>query len=436
MDQVTEIETAIRGTRPANLEGVLPQHFVFPHYAKFSIANLAGTIAKILGVTLENGSPPLPEQLWTEAAADVRRVILLLVDACGYLQLRRHLAGHPSILGQLAQLGSLVPLTSVFPSTTVSALTTIWTGRAPLEHGFLGTRLLLPEQGLLANLLKMAPAAHTSAAGLEDWGWDPAAFVEVPSLANRLRTAGIETVAHTRTSFIGSSLTRIFLDGMETVRGYVALSDLWVNLRRSLIETRVDRPLFVGAYWGGLDAVGHTYGPSGEHMTSALTHWARSFEEDFLESLPPSARTGTLLMITSDHGLIATPPHKVVRLPHHPELRETLLLPPAGESRAAYLYARPGQRDALQAYVNEHLADRFVLLDTEEALRAGLFGTREPPTSAQRVRLADLLLIASDDSRLDTSEEQEGTAPLLGHHGSMTPEEMLVPLLIAPLDHL
>jgi hypothetical protein len=414
----------------------MPEHFVLPHYSGYSIANLAPTVAHLMGVRLEGKTPPLPEHLWADLAHDVKCVVLLVIDAVGYRHLRRFLEAESSLFNRLSVEGRLVPITSVFPSTTVSALTSIWTGQPPLGHGFLGTKLLLPQQGVLANMLKMAPAAYTRGGSLEAWGWDSERFVTAPSLGGQLKSAGVDSVAHTRLSFIGSSLTQIFLRGMEEVRGYVGLSDLWLNLRRTLAEREPRQRLFVDAYWGGIDNVGHVYGPKGAYLPSALRHLARSLEDDFLGRLPGEARKGTLLVITADHGQIATPSERVVRLPEHPRLQETLLLPPAGESRAAYLYVRPGQNDALQTYVTEHLADDFVLLDTERALEIGLFGQAEAISPDLRVRLGDMVLIAKDASRLTTREKKGSDTQLRGHHGSLTPEEMLVPLLMVRLDQL
>jgi len=54
-------------------------------------------------------------------------------------------------------------------------------------------------------------------------------------------------------------------------------------------------------------------------------------------------------------------------------------------------------------------------------------------SSDVRVRLGDFLLLAQDDSRLMVKEKP---VPFHGHHGSLTPEEMLVPLLMVRLDKL
>lgn len=430
-DLRTQTEAPTHSRPVPGLAEHLPEEFILPHYSGYSIANLPATIAGLLGVELASAAPPLPAHLWADMATGVQSVVIVILDAVGYLHLRRMLSEEDSAFRRLAQAGRIVPVTSVFPSTTVAALTTLWTGRTPLGHGFLGTKLLLSDQGVLANMLHLSPAAHRQPEELLNWGWEPEEFVTVPSLAQQLIASDVQAVAHTHLPFIGSGLTRIFLRGMTSVRGHVGFSDMWINLRRTLIQRR-GKPLFASAYWGNTDAIAHLYGPDGEPFRAELRHLARSLEEDFLAPLPAVAREGALLIITADHGQTATPPKQAVRLSDHPALQQTLLLPPAGEPRAAYLYVRPGQADALRAYVIERLAGRFLLVEMERALAAGLFGP-EKPTPELRVRLGDFLLLAQDDSRLIVEEEK---VEFHGHHGSLTREEMLVPLLMVRLDGL
>jgi hypothetical protein len=429
MNPATQIEHTIRHHRLPGLEEHLPDEFILPHYGGYSIANLPATIAGLLGVELADAAPPLPTHLWADLATGVRCVVIVILDAVGYLHLQRILAEEDSVLRRLAQAGRLVPLTSVFPSTTVAALTTLWTGRTPGGHGFVGTKLLLSQQGLLANMIGLAPVAHRQHEELLGWGWVPEEFVTVPSLAQQLADGGVQTVAHTHLPYIGNGLSRIFLRGMASVQGHVGFSDMWINLRHTLLQ-RSEGPLFVSGYWANTDTAAHIYGPEGERFKTALRHLVRSLEEDFLAPLPAAAREGTLLIITADHGQTTTPPERAVRLSDHPALQQTLLLPPAAESRAAYLYVRPGQTEPLRAYVAEHLADRFLLLEMEQVLAAGLFGP-EKPTPELRARLGDFLLLARNDSRLIIKEKP---VPFHGHHGSLTPEEMLVPLLMVRLE--
>jgi len=428
-----QVEHLLRSRRLPGLEEILPASFILPHYGGYSIANLPATVAAMLGAELTDAAPPVPADVWADLALGVRRVVLVLLDAVGYLTLRR-LGETAPCFRRLLEAGRLIPLTSVFPSTTVVALTTLWTGRTPLGHGFLGTRLLLFEQGVLADMLALAPAAHKEQEMLLGWGWKPEQFVTVPSLAAQLADQGVRSVALTYLPYLEGGLSRIFLRDASEKRGHVGFSDLWIHLRHALAHAP-DGPLFVSVYWGLADALGHLYGPDAEPLRAELRLLDRAMEEDFLRPLPAKAREGTLLLIVADHGQTPTPAERAVRLSDHPTLEQTLLLPPAGEPRAAYLYVRSGQAETLRTYVAEHLADRFVLLETERALAAGLFGPEEP-TPALRGRLGDFLLLARDDAQLIASRGKGGgdERVLLGHHGSLTPAEMLVPLLMVRLD--
>ena len=435
MQHVLDVERLLHAHRPSGLAGDLPvEGFVYPYYEGYSIANLPATIAAILGAELEETAPPIPSSLWSDLAAGVRRIVLVLVDAVGYGTVRSLQETIPTF-HRLLRAGRLFPLTSVFPSTTVVALTTMWTGRTPLGHGFVGTRLLLPDQGVMADMLALAPAAHKQdRESLLGWGWQPEQFVTVPSLGKQLNDQEVQTVALTYYPYLNGGLSRIFHRDAKERRGYVGFSDLWINLREVVVRHRAER-LFVYAYWGEVDAMSHVYGPDAEPCRSALRHLMRGMEEDFLASLPASAREGTLFLLVADHGQVPTPADRVVYLSDHPPLREALLLPPAGEPRASFLYVQPGLEERVRSYVEEHFADRFVLVETDRALAAGLFGP-ERPTPTLRARLGDFLLLARDDSQLLLARKQRPGEPpvLVGHHGSLTPGEMLVPLLMARLD--
>jgi hypothetical protein len=436
MSLASEYERIIRQYRLPGLDECFQgEEFIFPHYGGFSIANLPATIARLLGAELEHGGtqarlePPIRRDAWGGFAGGVRCVVFVILDAVGYIHFRRLLDSDDTLFGRLAQGGTLVPLTSVFPSTTMAAMSSLWTGRTPADHGFLGRKLLLSEHGALADMIRLMPAVHGRPGELLDWGWVPEDFVLVPLLTQRLSAGGVRTTTHLYRPHVGGGLSRLFLRGVADVQGFLNHGDMWINVRHTLLQ-RSGGPQLVNVYWSGTDDVAHTYGPDSEHFQGALRQMAASLDEDFLAPLPAAAREGTLLIVTADHGQIATPPDRAVHLSNHPALADMLLLPPAAEPRASYLYIRRGRADSVRNYVGNHFAGRFLLLDVDRAVAAGLFGPAELPPES-RNRLGDLLLLARDGSRLIPVGEN---AEHRGEHGSLTPEEMLVPLLMARLD--
>jgi len=436
MSLALEFEQTIRQNHLLSLKaGLEGQEVILPHYGGYSIANLGATIAGLLGKDGERAlagaslEPSLPRSLWGPLAPGVNCVVVVVLDAVGYHGFRRLLEAEETGFSRLAEAGVLVPLTSVFPSTTMAAMSSIWTGRTPADHGFLGRRLFLSEYGFVADMIRLMPALNGRPGSLMDWGWVPEDFVPVPHLAQLLAEAGGRTVAHLYGPHAGGGLSRLFLRGVEEIEGFLNYSDMWINLRHT-VEQRTDAPLLVNVYWAGTDDLAHKYGPQDERIGAAVRQIAQSFERDFLTPLPPAAREGTVMIITADHGQVETPPERAVHLADHPGLQEMLLWPPCAEPRASYLHVRQGYEGLVRDYVETHLADQFLVFDMEEAVRAGLFGPGEMPRES-RNRLGDLLLLARGDSRLIPVG---ASATDRGEHGSLLPEEMLVPLLMARLD--
>ncbi len=432
-----DIETLIRQHRLPGLDDLPADEFILPHYDALSIANLPATAAAMLGGELPDSPPPLPRDLWADWTPGLKRVILVVLDALGYLPLRQQMAKDPDleILQRLANAGRSFLLTSIFPSTTTSVLATLWTGRTPAEHGLLGYELYLREYGVLSNLISITPAYERQAELLLDWGLEPQDFIPVPDLVELLKPQNIALRGLTYQGYIQSGMSRLFRRSDNEVKGYATLADLWTTLRYMLKPKKSkssNTPEIIIVYWGGLDNVTHTYGPGTEHWQAELRSIAYSLEREFVRPLSPKERDGTLLLITSDHGQVYAPPKQATNLTKHPALRDMLAQPLSGESRAAYLFVRHGRADDVRAYFADRLAGRFVLLDSAAALAAGLFGQGKHAPETP-FRIGDLLAPARGQNTLRRGEKE---LRMKGRHGGLSPDEMLVPLIGARLDSL
>ena len=85
--------------------------FVWPNYVDGSIANVPATVAALLGVPFE-GLPPLRDECWRPLGNDVKRVVVLIVDAMGWNLLQSEKESLERVLGRTAVTSKL---TSIFP---------------------------------------------------------------------------------------------------------------------------------------------------------------------------------------------------------------------------------------------------------------------------------------------------------------------------------
>ena len=411
------------------LAAQLGDDVVWPRYDGYSIANLSATFAAILGTQMP-GLPPLPADLWRDLARDVRRVVFVLIDALGYRRFLRAMdADKNSGWRPLVERGRFFPLTSVFPSTTVAALSSLCTGLAPSQHGYLGTLLFLREYGVVAQMISLKLAVKGTLDQLVSMGLEPGKFLPGPNIVEVFQSAGVSVYDLMPYQIMKSGLTRILHRGVDKLTPFISASDMWITLRR-LLESAGDQPTYVHAYHAPADSIAHYYGPGDEALDAELRAFIYSMQTEFLDRLSLQARAGTLLVIGADHGQTLTPRSSAIEL-HKQPVWNDLVMMPTSEARIAYAHVRAGRTQAFRDGLARDLPGKLIAVDTREALDAGLWGPGpvHPEVSS---RLGDLLLLATGDGWL---ADPTGQMPdFRGMHGGLTPEEMLVPSLWLRLD--
>ena len=402
--------------------------FLHPDYSGQSILNLPSTVSNLFEAPAF-GSAPLRPEILSKLVGSYQRVILLLVDA---LSLQRFQAWiqepECAVWRHLVDLGIFAPLCSVVPSTTCAALTSIWTGKAPAEHGVVGYEMWLKEYGMVANMITHAPFSFVGQAGsLRSTGFLPTEFLNVPTLGSHLAASGIHSYGLQPIHILGSGLSDMFFPNVTRI-GYYSTSDFCITLRQ-LIEAKAKERMFVWAYFSEVDTLSHKYGPEDERVRYEFADLSRAFEQLLLAKLPAELKKGTLLLLAADHGQVHTETDPHYDLRNHPNLTRRLHMQPTGENRLIYLYAKPGQIEAVREYVERTWPKQFAILESAYAQKVGLFGSGVASPRLPE-RLGDLILVARDSAYLWWGVKEN---PLLGRHGGLSPEEMLVPLLATPL---
>jgi len=401
---------------------------IYPNYQGLSILNIPSSICHWMGVP-GLGAPALIPEIISAVDGRIRKVILVLMDALALHRFQRWLiSGDAPAWPFMLDEGILAALTSITPSTTSAALTSLWTGRAPFEHGILGYEMWLKEYGIVANTILHSPIAYQGQVGsLSHAGFSPENFMTLPTLGTHLASHGVSAYAFQHYTIARSGLSRMFFNDVD-VHSFSTAADLWIDLRQ-LIEDKRDDRLYTWVYWGQIDYLSHFHGPDDERPAAEFHLFSEAMERNFLDQLSLEERQDTLLILTADHGQIGTVQDPHYELRNHPELTKCLHILPSGENRLAYLFVRPGRSEQVMEYISANWPGKFAIVDPLQAAARGLFGSGSQHPALDD-RLGDYMLVALNDAYLWWTNKNN---ILIGRHGGLHPEEMLVPFLATRL---
>lgn len=323
------------------------------------------------------------------------RACVVMVDGLDFhnLDVRR---GHAPTL---RALGIDRAITTVVPSTTAAGISSFGTGRWPGQTAMGGYALRVPGSAEVFNLI----AWNSPALSPESWQTQPTFF----------ETSTRDLVKIQPRKFVGSGLTRAGLRGARTV----VAERLEARVDATLAELRAGADLAY-LYWGDIDSTGHHSGWESEAWIAQLEHF--DAELGRLRRMLPS---DTLLVVTADHGM--------VDVAERIDIADNQLLTRgidvvAGESRAVHLYTDAAATVATRW--REVLGDQAWVLTRDEAVEAGLFGSMTP--HAHEV-FGDVIAFAKGQTVIVDSRYQSADAiGLIGVHGSLTAEEMMIPLIV------
>ena len=421
-----------------NINEIIRQHqlqglpanrdLTFPAYQGYSLSNIPASVCRLLDVP-DYGEPPLGADILAELGGPYKKVVLLVVDALGFTLLNHYLeSDHAAFLKAQLANSLYLPLTSICPSTTASALTTLWTGVSPATHGVIGYEMWAKEYGMVINnILHSAISFYGDTGGLRRAGFDPDAFLGRKTLGSHLADNGVESSAYLHYSIGSSGLSSMHLNNVN-LHGYISEADMWVNMR-NVMNANPDQRAYIYAYWSTIDTLTHRFGAYNERLAYEFSSFFQLFQSIFIEGLTKQARRDTLFIVTADHGSKETPRYDHFDLRNHTALNDMLRIQPTCEHRLVFLYTKPGMAPAVSDYFTDQWGDKFTLITSQTAFDIGLFGPG-PHHPAIDDRVGDLIAIAHDDAYLWWADKPN---VMLGRHGGLNTEEMLIPFYALPL---
>ena len=350
--------------------------------------------------------------------------VVVLVDGLGLEMLRQRRGHTPTLRQWLAQREAATAATGAGiltcrPSTTAAALTMLGTSALPGTTGMVGYSVLKPCLG--PTLPASTVPSPDQVLSLITWKGDdapsPRAWQDVPTIFERLPAGSAVSIGPAR--FAGSGLTEAALRGASHL-GADRLED-----RPGLAAGALRRgtPL-VYLYVGELDKTGHKHGWLSEQWLAQLERLDSAMTE-LVRRVP----AGTRIILSADHGMVDTDADHRIDLSAHGELARDVVAV-AGEPRLTHLHVADGDTD-LAADVARRYRD--VLGD-----RAEWIGTREqaaehlgPLGARARGVVGDVVVaMAGTWVLVDPRVHSESAIAMPGVHGSFTPAETQVPLLV------
>jgi predicted AlkP superfamily pyrophosphatase or phosphodiesterase len=403
-----------------------------PGYDGFALPSLSNSLMKRMGVK------PSGKRLSNDVLADFKnasKIVLLVIDAMGLNVFEKASEGLKRFLnGLFAKRGIPVrALTSVFPSTTAAALTSLNTGLSPQEHGVVAYTLFMKELGSMVNMISLSPVNDERRNRIFELGIDADRILGVKVLTEKLWEAGVEPKTIIRYGIRNSGLSTLIYKGSKIIPALTSV-DFATNLARLVNDNTTG---FIVAYWDSFDGQSHYYGPFSTEAELELLNTLTLLREVFNRVKPDAARE-TLLVMTSDHGQSRVREDKSIRLNSLKWLKDSLVMPPAGESRAAYLYLKKSV-EGFERKFSRETGGGISLFKSRMLLDKGVFGTGEVKPCVPD-RIGDYAALSKDETRLvfhyDLKERMEPEFVRAGAHGSLTLDELLVPFIACRLSSL
>lgn len=367
----------------------MQDQFTLPRYQDLALINVFSSVKASL-----DGSEPVI------GLPSASKYVVLLVDGLGWHQLAEHLEHAETMASALPRARKL---TCSVPSTTATSLTSLGTCVAPGEHGVVGYTFFEPSVDRVINALTW-----------EGGPSDLSSFVQVPTLFQRLASAGRGSAAVTLDRFADSALTRVAFAGTTH---FPVSAEGDARHFTSLVLDALASVDVVYCYERMLDHDGHGFGVGSWKWLDRL-----GALDDMLADLVQALPADVCLLVTGDHGMINVPGESRMVIEDEPRLAGYGAL--GGEPRFRHVY---GERPRELAWAWESvLGERAMVLRREEAVDAGWFGPLTTGLSAARI--GDVVVAMTADHAA-MSLATPGEFNLIGMHGSLTAAEMEIPLL-------
>lgn len=377
------------------------KNIILPNYDK-SILNSINTILKHYEVDTKYKVLPNLEK---ELNKNYKNIVLIILDGMGEHILNKNL---PTGFFKSHEKDVI---TSVCPSTTTAAMTTYYSGKPPIETGWIAMSQYFKENCRAIEMLRKIDS-HTRET-LKNQKQDVYELVKYDRIYDKIEKSQPDVKAYeiNPTFCEARSKRNIKADNIELMCD--SIKAICNNKDRNFILAYSEKP----------DLQLHKYGTSAPEVKEFL-EYAQNNIEKMCKQLKG---TNTLVIITADHG------HKDIKNTYSildlKEIQDCIIMPASLESRAITFWIKPEKKQQFENYFKEKFKEDYILYSKKEFLDSNLLGYGEKHPKVDDF-IGDYIAIAIGDSiiKLETNISKEKEDKKATHCG-FTPEEMEVPLI-------
>ncbi|HZP55568.1 MAG TPA: alkaline phosphatase family protein [Candidatus Saccharimonadales bacterium] len=359
----------------------------------------------------------------------VKNIVFFLVDGFGVKQWETYKSKYKA-LQRFEQDGYINALESVFPSSTPVALNTLHTnGLLPAQHGLIDWWLYVEEIDKIIATLPFAAMGNEEMDSLLKIGAKPSILLDNPTTYEQFEAQGIKTKTFILKGYLQSVYTKVAYKGSELIP-HVDITELFATLSNELAKPQ-EKPTYNFVYWGGIDGTGHQYGPDTSEYRQVVNEYFTALE-DFLAKVNDTKNT--LFVISADHGQVNVNPKETIYLDKIAGLANFFriskngnpILPWGGKREMFMAINDDEQADALKL-LRDKLGEDVELVESEEALRAGLFGEALAKHPHLKSRIGDMIVLPKGNKTVWYLHPNEEPYKHRGEHGGLSEAELKVP---------
>lgn len=380
------------------------QETLLPDY-NHSILNMVSSILKNYNVKNTHNTLPELDMLLQKK---YKNIVLLILDGMGENVLK---AASPNGTFFNHQKSTI---TSVYPCTTTAALTTYYSGKAPIETGWIGWSQYFKEYGRTIDMLPYVDSYTKESVPRENF--DVYKLLDYKTTYEQI----MEASPNVKTYEIKPAHCETKTEQCIHIHSFKGVCDSIETLCKNSEQK------YIFAYFDSPDNINHKYGCDSEETKKFILE-AENLIYNLTQNL---AGSDTLILISADHGHNNI--HKNIPALNLNGLEDCYIMPPCLEPRFVSFWIKNDKRDYFENNFKAMFKDEFILYTKDEFLKTNLMGNGTPHKKIDDF-LGDYIAIAISDTSINLGTYLSKPKIKLSDHCGLTKNEMEVPFIVYDL---